>query len=60
MISDATTFVSGAVDAIATLLSPTATEGTAAVGWAALLAVACAGGVVGLGVSLVRKFTSRK
>lgn len=60
MLTDATTFVSGAVDAIAALLSPTDAGATTAAGWVALLAVACAGGVVGLSVSLVRKFTSRK
>lgn len=58
MIADATAFVSGAISAIGDLISPSSGgTGNEAIGWAALLALAVSGGVVGLAVRLVKKFS---
>lgn len=56
MIAEATAFVSGAISAVGDLINPVG-SGTEAVGWAVLLALAVSGGVVGLAVRLVKKFS---
>lgn len=55
MIADAGTLITGIISGIGDMIDFNATEG--AVGWAALLALAFAGGVIGIAVRLVKKFS---
>lgn len=60
MLETAGTFITGAISAIGDLLSPGAASGDSATGWAALLALAVSGAVIGSAVGLLKKFSRRK
>lgn len=62
MLETAGTFITGAISAIGDLLDPSNAVGStsAAVGWAALLALSVSGAVIGSAVALLKKFSRRK
>lgn len=56
MLADAGTLITGIISAIGDLID-FGSAGDSAIGWAALLALAFSGGVIGVGVRLIKKFS---